>query len=134
MTFKNVAEFDFQSAGDITGEQYLGHFTIKLHLSVAEQLAVGRRKKELLPKDWLLNPEDITSVQMDNQAELLSLLPIRIIGAPDWWGASKFGQDIVDENILFDLYKKVMEILSKDAQERQAKAKDAATALGKVTL
>lgn len=133
MPFKNTAEFDFQSTGDVTQQQYMGRFEVKIHLSVSEQLTSNRRKKELLPKDWVLDSKDVNSIQMDNQAEVLAVLPIRIVRGPDWWTGSRAGQDLVDENILYELYQRVMEVFTKDIEERAAKAKGAAEELAKKT-
>lgn len=116
----------YGNKGALSQEDYNGVFKIRPKLSPIEVLECDRDRRDLLG-----NPKNDEQVGADavNLAICLSQLKIRIVEGPSWW-SSTFGLriDFHDENIIFDLFKQVVEIeskwkenLKKTAEEAKAK-------------
>lgn len=116
----------YSCKGELTEETREGVFKVKPKLSAFEILECDRDRRELLgnPK----NDEQV-SVPATNLAICLSQLRARIVDGPAWYKDSiGLRTDFLDENVIFDLFKKVVEIetqwkenLKKTAQEAKDK-------------
>lgn len=122
--FKNSVDIDFSATGDVTQELYNGLFTVKLFLSPMDNVKYFADKKALLPKDFKLDMSDDASVSVDNLAEALSALPIRIMSGPRWWSETGFGKTLLDINVLYELYAKVMSQVVEEINARKAKMQE----------
>ena len=100
---KNEKTFEFDQEGLITGKKYDGKFTVKCILNMFDKREVELEKARL--KADTANPTNLlTSI-----SHILANLRVRIIKAPTWWEQSLGGFDILDEDVVIELYDKVMQ-------------------------
>lgn len=103
MSNENTAMFKVDVAGEVTGSKWYGQFKVKIHLSHREQLQRDKIRRELLGAD----PEG-ADVKSRNQAEIFSSLAVRVVESPPWWAASGNGLDLLDDNVVIEVYEKTM--------------------------
>lgn len=100
---KNQKSFQLDYTGEITGKRYEGTFTVKCVLNMAE-----KRKLEIersgLSAD-LTNPTG----NLNAIALVVSNLRVRVTDAPDWFKQSIMSLDILDEDVLFEVYSKALD-------------------------
>lgn len=100
---KNQKSFQLDYTGELTGKRYEGTFTVKCVLNMAE-----KRKLEIersgLSAD-LTNPTG----NLNAIALVVSNLRVRITDAPDWFKQAIITLDILDEDVLFELYSKSLD-------------------------
>jgi hypothetical protein len=111
--------FDFEHIGDLTEKKYDGAFTVVCALNMAQKHALELEKTRLLGN--YANPTD----GLAGIAIILANLRVKIIDAPEWWKQSNGGYDIMDEDCLVALYKKVQEVEAKWREDIKAKGKSA---------
>jgi len=99
---KNESVFYFESTGAITEQKYAGEFTVVCVLSILQKRQVELERGRLVGES--ANP----SSNLQGIATVISALRGRIIKAPDWWQNSNGGLDFLDENVLVELFDKVM--------------------------
>lgn len=116
----------YSQKGELTEIDYIGTFSVRPKLSPLEVLECDRDRRELLgqPK----NDEQVGG-DATNLAICLSQLKARIVDGPSWWKDS-FGLrfNFHDTNLIYDLFKQVVEVetkwkaeLKKTAEEAKAK-------------
>jgi hypothetical protein len=100
---KNQKSFQLDYTGELTGKRYEGTFTVKCVLNMAE-----KRKLEIersgLSAD-LTNPTG----NLNAIALVVSNLRVRVTDAPDWFKQAILTLDILDEDVLFELYSKSLD-------------------------
>lgn len=95
---KNEKSFFFSKEGEITGHKYEGQFNVKCVLSVADKRALEIEQSRLSMD--LLNPTD----NLVAISRVVANLRVRVLGAPDWFDQIIGNLDILDDNIIFELY------------------------------
>jgi hypothetical protein len=121
-TTTNTEQFTIDVVGDTSGKTFKGLFKTKVRLSHRDQLRMDEVRRDLLGK----NPE-AAGVRAQNQADVFSLIAVHIIEAPQWWGANGAGLDLEDDNVIAEVYGKIVDVKT----EAQKKLKDAAEAASK---
>jgi hypothetical protein len=100
---KNQKSFQLDHTGELTGKRYEGTFTVKCVLNMAE-----KRKLEIersgLSAD-LTNPTG----NLNAIALVVSNLRVRVTDAPDWFKQAILSLDIIDEDVLFEIYSKALD-------------------------
>ena len=100
---KNLKTFNFDATGDTTGQEYKGQFTVKCTLTILEKRLLETEKSQM--RADFANP----TPNLIAYATILSNLRIRITDGPEWWKQSSGGDDLLDENVLTELFEKVMD-------------------------
>ena len=95
---KNESAFDFEHIGEITGKKYEGQFSVKCMLSIADKRYLEIEKSRLTAD--LMNPTGNLSAL----GTVIANLRVRIIDAPDWYNQVIMSLDILDEELIFELY------------------------------
>lgn len=116
---KNEKSFLFECVGDVSGKKWEGTFTVKCILSIGDKRRLEVEKSRQMQD--LKNPtQDLQAI-----AIMSSNLLVRIHSGPDWW-KQFLGEDLIDQNVLIDLYGKVMD----QEDEWRKELKEKAAALG----
>lgn len=105
----STAKFSISVDGDSTGEKWIGEFTVKTRLSHRDQMRRDQIRRELLGD---ARP-DMASPRALNQAGIFSDLQVRIVDAPRWWLEAANGIDLLDDNVVGEVYGKALEEESK---------------------
>lgn len=102
----NEYTFMLSTKGESTGMKYEGAFKVKCLLTTTEKVDIGLRldsynrgSKTIPQATAILNA---TLAEMD----------VRIIDSPSFWKDSDFGRQLLDTNIIFEIFK-----LSNDGEE-----------------
>lgn len=100
---KNEKTFTVDITGETTGQQYQGEFTVVCVLNMLKRRQLELEKTRL--KADTLNP----TAGLEALAQVMSHLRVRIINGPEWWKQSEGGLNIMDENVIVELYDKCLE-------------------------
>jgi hypothetical protein len=119
--------FVFEIIGDNTGEKFVGNFDSKLRLSHRDQLNKDQLRRQIIGD----KPDQATKDSM-MRAEILSHLSISLVDSPKWWKESGGGLDLFDDNIIFELYDRVVQGQTKAIDEVLKKGEEAKAELKKV--
>lgn len=98
--------------GDSTGDTYIGDFGVKPFLSHRDILQRDAVRRELLG----VSPE-FASEEASARATAFGELRVRIVSYPPWWEACGLGLDLLDENVIIELYEECLRV------ENEARAK-----------
>lgn len=100
---KNEKTFYFQEQGETTYKNYEGQFNVKCALSMADKHALEIEQTRLTLD--LQNPSpDLLAI-----SRVVANLKIRVIDGPSWFKDVISNLDILDANIIFDIYGKCLE-------------------------
>jgi len=100
---KNESSFYFKHEGKLTRRNYEGDFKVKCLLSLADQRVLEIEKSQLTVD--LSNPtENLSAI-----GSIVANLRVRVIDAPDWFKQSIRSLDILDEEVLFEIYSKCID-------------------------
>lgn len=116
---KNERTFSISVVGDVSGEKFEGQFTAKCVLNMSEKHSKELEKTRLIA-DYA-NP----SGSLAGIAEILSTTKVKLVTWPDWWANLNFGSEILDENVIIEIYDKVQTLEKEWKTEIRKKAKDA---------
>ena len=111
---KNERSFIFESTGSATNKKYEGTFVVKCVLTIGEKRRLEIEKSRQMAD--LTNPTE----ELRIMASVISNLSTRVISSPDWF-KQFMGDDILDHNVIYDLYGKVMD--QEDAWRKEVKEK-----------
>lgn len=100
---KNEKSFQFDHTGEITGRKYEGTFTVKCVLNTSEKRTLEIEKSALSAD--LSNPTGNLSAL----STVIANLRVRVIKSPDWFKQSIVTLDLLDEEVLFELYGKALD-------------------------
>lgn len=100
---KNQKSFQLDYTGELTGKRYEGTFTVKCVLNMAE-----KRKLEIERSGLSADLNNPTG-NLNAIALVVSNLRVRVIDAPDWFKQSIVSLDILDEDVLFEVYSKALD-------------------------
>jgi hypothetical protein len=118
---KQDRSFDFKEIGSVTGFEYTGTFTVRCALNIGQKHSIELEKSRLLADQR--NP----TAGLVNIAVALSEIRGRIIEAPSWWKDSSSGADLLDEEIVFAIFDKCIELAEQWASELKTKGEEAAS-------
>jgi hypothetical protein len=102
---ETTATFSFITTGKDTGNPYSGEFQVKTLLSRRDAFMADQLRREIVGP----SPEGTPPVPaLQGEAYMLGQLQVRIISAPAWWKDSNFGRDLLDSNIVSELFELAM--------------------------
>lgn len=117
-------QIEFECTGETTSKRYSGSFTIKSVLNNFEATEV------ILRADRYNGGSQTLPVQTALLNRAIAELEIRVKSSPDWWSKSDSGRLIYDQNVIFELFNKVLEAqkewkdkLSSEASKSEAASK-----------
>ena len=118
---KNEKTFDIELTGEDTGVTYKGQFTVLCILDMA-----GRHRLEL-EKTRLMADYANPSRGLFGIATSLATIRAKVVSAPDWWKNEDDGAGIKDENVIFAIFDKCIEMENqwrKELKDSAAEAKE----------
>ena len=118
--------FEISVVGDTSGDKWFGKFSAIRRLPHRLQMMRSRIRREMLGAF----PEKASQRDIE-QAVMLSELAVSITKAPKWWLETDSGQEMIDDNVIIELYNKIQSIRDDDQKEEDAKTKADAAALKK---
>ncbi len=124
VNLKDTTSFDISVEGDRTGEKWFGQFSSLKRLSHRQELMRDRIARELLGPI----PEG-ASERAKSQADMFAELQVSLIDAPTWWKEAGMGLDLGDDNIIREVWEKVMAIKVAAVDEIKKKGEAAAEKL-----
>jgi len=98
--------FSLSVVGEASKTTWAGEFSVKTKLSWRDQLQMDKTRRELLGADAQGASPDAVA-----QAVILAELGVRIVKSPTWWMESNRGLDLVDDNVLTEIYQKVRTVV-----------------------
>jgi len=101
---KNEKSFLFDHIGELTGRKYEGTFTVKCILNTSEKRILEIEKSAITAD--LSNPTGNLSAL----STVISNLRVRVLKSPDWFKQSIVTLDLLDEEVLFELYGKTLDL------------------------
>lgn len=99
----NEYTFSVKLKGEKTKTSYEGAFTVKCLLTIAEMSDLGLKIDEYSRGSTTL----IQGVALLIRA--LAELEVRIIKAPSWWKDSNGGRDLMDTNVVYEVFNKALD-------------------------
>lgn len=96
-------QVEFECTGDTTSKRYSGSFTIKCVLNNFESTEV------VLRADRYNGGSQTLPVQTALFNRAVAELEMRVKSAPEWWSKSDSGRLIYDQNVVFELFNKILE-------------------------
>lgn len=118
--------FTISVVGEVSGETFRGEFRALKFLTHRQQLLLDQKRRELLGGN-----AEFSSQRARNQAEIFSQLFVRLSEAPKWWLESGNGMDLVDDNIMVEVFNAAMKVEEEAVASVKKKAEDAKEALKK---
>jgi hypothetical protein len=118
--------FTISVVGEVSGETFRGEFRALKFLTHRQQLMLDQKRRELLGGN-----AEFSSQRARNQAEIFSQLFVRLSEAPKWWVESGNGMDLVDDNIMVEVFNAAMKVEEEAVSSVKKKAEDAKEALKK---
>ena len=125
----NEAKFTVDVTGETTGKPFKGIFKTKLRLSHRDQLRQDEIRRELLGK----NPET-ASPRAQNAAEVFSFVLAHLIETPTLWSVNGNGLDLEDDNVVSEVYSKIVEAKVEAQNKLKAEADAAKVELTKLEV
>lgn len=118
--------FTISVVGEVSGETFRGEFRALKFLTHRQQLLLDQKRRELLGAN-----AEFSSARARNQAEIFSQLFVRLSEAPKWWIESGNGMDLVDDNIMVEVFNAAMKVEEEAINAVKKKAEEAKEALKK---
>jgi hypothetical protein len=101
---KNEKSFFFSQAGDITQHKYEGQFSVKCILTAADKRMLEIEQSRLMVD--LKNPtSNLVAI-----SRVVANLRVRVLKGPDWFNQMLEDLETLDDNILFDVWAKCLEL------------------------
>lgn len=116
----NDQSFTVSVVGEVSGETFRGEFRAVKFLTHRQQLLLDQKRRELLGS----NP-DQAGVRAKNQAEIFAQLFVRLSNAPKWWIESGQGMDLIDDNVMVEVFNAALKVEEEAVQEMKKKAEAA---------
>ena len=94
--------------GEVTGEKWIGEFSVKPLLSFYEKSLADQDYRALMG-----HPQEGSEIRNDirSQAYALSQIKARLSDAPSWVKETSYlRSNFYDTNVIFDLYEKIAEV------------------------
>lgn len=116
--------FTVSVVGETSGETFRGEFRAVKFLTHRQQLLLDQKRREILG----VNPES-ASTRAANQAEIFAQLFVRLSDAPKWWLESGNGMDLVDDNVMVEVFNGAMQVEKAAIEEMKKRAEEAQSRL-----
>ena len=100
---KNQKSFQLDHTGETTGKRYEGTFNVKCALNMAEKRKLEIERSTLSAD--LTNPTGNLSAI----AVVVANLRVRVVDGPDWFKQAIMSLDLLDEDVLFEIYSKCLD-------------------------
>ncbi len=100
----DITSFSVNIIGDKTGKQWVGDFKVKTLLSHRDDFMRDMKRREFLGP---INPQ-LADAYTLNAAEAFGELSVRIVEAPAFWKESGGGLDLIDNNVVREIYNQAM--------------------------
>jgi hypothetical protein len=113
----NSEQFSIDVIGDNTDKPWKGVFKTKLRLSHKDYL-----KQDEIRRGLLGEKPETASPRAQNTADLFSFVLIHLIETPQWWKMNGDGLELEDDNVIGDIYGKIVELKVADQKKLKAKA------------
>lgn len=126
MSFQNEKPFSIHVLGEVTGETYAGDFVAYKFLS--SRLVF---KKDQLLRSYLAGENPLISGQVD-RADKFSVVQSCLAETPAWWKENGVGLDMLDFNVVEEVYTNIKRIQDEAVEALKAKASKAAPELPKL--
>jgi hypothetical protein len=96
-----IRSIHLDSVGEVSKQKFTGTFRVKIVLTNADKLAIEREYARISARE--------ESMSSGNKllAGTIAELSIRVLNAPQWFNDAIRGQNMIDENPLFDLIVKI---------------------------
>ena len=120
--------FTISVVGEKTNTTWHGEFKAKPLLSHRDELVRDSRRREFLGG---VNPQFADPRQL-NQADIFAELSVRLTSAPAFWSDSGGGLDLLDDNVVAEVYKHAVRIENEELARIKKAADEAQAALRKV--
>lgn len=105
MSTTNLEKFSIDCIGETTEKAWKGVFSCKLRLSHKDYL-----KQDEIRRDLLGTKAESASPRAQNTAELFSFVLIHLLESPQWWTMNGNGLDLEDDNVVAEVYGKIVEL------------------------
>lgn len=112
--------FTVSVVGEVSGETFRGEFRAVRFLTHRQQLILDQKRRELLG-----GSPDQAGVRAKNQAEIFAQLSVRIVQAPRWWLESGNGMDLIDDNVMVEVFNGALKVEEEALEEMKKKAEAA---------
>jgi hypothetical protein len=116
--------YEIHVVGEETQETFTGKFRAKAKLSWSDQIQIDRMRRELLGAQG--GEADIV---VQNMVTYISELSVRLTETPEWWKAARGGLDVVDNDVVLEVYKGAVEVRTKWLEAQKVKGEAAKKAL-----
>lgn len=126
-TTKYERSFVIRVVGEVTGETFVGSFTVKTRLSHRDHL-----NRDSLRRQLLGDKPEFASERAATSAEIFSQCSTRILEAPSWWTGSDGGMTLTDDSVVIEVYQEALKCEAEALAEVQKKAEEAKKDLAKV--
>jgi len=113
---KNEKQFFFSKEGEITGHKYEGQFSVKCILSLADKRAVEIEQSRISVD--LQNPTG----NLQAISKIIANLRVRVISAPDWFNQAVGSLEILDDDVIFEVYSECLNKTKEWQDELKEKA------------
>jgi hypothetical protein len=90
--------------GQYTKKKFEGLFTMKCKLTMAEKYKLEMEKSRM-KSDVRFGTDGFDTI-----ISILAALRVRVIKAPDWWTQSDGGLDLIDDNVVLEVYEKSIDV------------------------
>lgn len=118
---KSERSFDLKFLGPNTGYEYAGAFTVRCLLTIGQKHQIELEKSRLMADQR--NPTN----GLTNIAVALAEIRGRMVEAPAWWKDSKGGADLLDEEVIYEIFNKCLDLEDEWKAELKAKSEEAAS-------
>jgi hypothetical protein len=122
----NETKFSIDVVGEVSEKPWKGVFKAKIRLSHRDQL-----KQDELRRDLLGSKPESASARAHNQAEIFATVLIHLTESPQWWTMAGNGLDLEDDNVIAEVYGKILEAKVEAAKKLRGEAETAKTELAK---
>ncbi len=120
--------FKASEAGDATGEWFEGVFEVRKVLTPAQKSVADFERRAFLGNPT--NGEDIDK-EVAELAFAVGQLKVRVVKGPKWFNDSNSLKNFLDQNVLIELTRQVLEVELKFKQDLRDKAQKAKETLSK---
>lgn len=121
---QTTATFSISTNGETTGRLYNGKFTVKTFISRRDLFRVDELRRQLLGFN-------AAESNLNGEAIMFGQLSVRIVEAPSWWTEAGGGLDLIDANVVGEVFKLTMEAEENARKEVSEEAKEAIKSLNK---
>jgi len=113
--------FDLDHKGAVTGVEYKGSFTVRCVLNVGQKHSVELEKSRLMADQR--NPTN----GLISLAVALAEIRGRLVDSPSWWKDSKAATDFIDDDVVYEVFNRCLDMEDQWKTELKKNAEEAAS-------